>query len=446
MYMALIDRITRWNPWWSERRVDPALLGTGREMEDTLAGTMDLRHIKDIIGIRRSGKTTVLLRTVQRTMDAGVDPRNIVFLNFDDAALVGATFEELDDAVFQHNPDTSHMFVDEVQQKTGWERWMRTLYDLRRLEQVFVSGSSSSLLSRELGRTLTGRHVSSTVYPFSFREYLRHLGWDDLSPMRLRAERDRVQYHLSRYLEYGGFPETVGSGELSKRMVLLDVFKDIMSRDVASRHDAEADKVERVATYLLTNAGKEYTLRSVSRATGVSVASVERYISHLKEALLVFDLELFTYKLKTRFRANKKAYCIDTGLRNVASLRFSSDAGRLAENALFLELVRDPWRRVFYWKSRTSEVDFVITDRGYGVEELVQVCWDVADPGTRAREVRGLVEAMQLFGMDEGTIVTRDHEAVEDVGGMTVRYVPLWSRLLAPAVVPDGRDATRPEA
>ena len=430
MYMELIDRIARWNPWWSERRVDPALLGTGREVEDVLTATGELRHIKDIIGVRRSGKTTVLLRTVQRAIDAGVDPRNIVFLNFDDAVLAGATFEELDDAVFQHNPDMSHMFVDEVQQKVGWERWMRTLYDLRRLERVFVSGSSSSLLSQDLGRTLTGRHVSCTVHPFSFREYLSHIGWDDLSPERLRAEKDRVQHHLFRYLEYGGFPETVGRGELSRRMLLLDVFKDVMSRDVASRHDAEADKLERVATWLLTNAGKEYTLRSVSRATGVSVASVERYISHLKEAFLVLELELFTYKLKTRFRANKKVYCIDTGLRNVASLRFSSDAGRLAENALFLELVRDPWRRVFYWKSRTSEVDFVVTDRGYAVEELVQVCWDVSDSDTRAREVKGLLEAMRLFGKGEGTIVTRDYEAVEDVEGMTVRFEPLWKRLL----------------
>lgn len=427
--MTLADAVRRWNPWWTSGRVPPGLLGVRREAHDLLGHLLDLRHVKDVIGVRRCGKTTLMLQLVDTLLARGIGPERIVQVNLDDVALMEAGFEELTTAILEASPAATHLLVDEVQQKRGWERWIKTLYDLRRFEQIFVSGSSSSVLSLDIGRALTGRHVSVTLMPFSFREFLVMQGHDGRMPANVWEQKPALLALLNEYLEHGGLPEAVGKEDLTRQEVLVNTYRDILARDVVARHGVDAAKVHQVAFYLLSNTGKEYTLRSVARASGITADSAGTYISHLKEAFLVIELPLFTYKLRTRSRARRKAYTVDTGLRNAVALRVSSDIGRSAENAVLLELLRRGGD-IHYWKGRRGEVDFVVTRAMFDVVQLVQVCWDVSDPDTRARELAGLTEAMGLFGKDEGLVITRDHEETVEVGAGTVSFVPLWRWLL----------------
>jgi uncharacterized protein len=261
----MLDKIFRtWNPWWATGKVDASLTGTAREITDHLLERMDTRHIKDIVGVRRSGKTTVMYQVISRLIDSGVAPKDILFLNFDDPGLLGVTFEELDDAIQSYNPDLRYLLLDEIQSRDGWESWIRTVYDTHRYEQILVSGSSSSVLSADLGRVLTGRHLTTKVYPFSFREYLKVKGWTDWRTEHLLAEAGRIHHHLMNYLQEGGFPEVIGANENRRKEIHSNLFNDIVLRDIVSKHGLKLHTVMNVAFHLVSNSCNEYSLRRVA--------------------------------------------------------------------------------------------------------------------------------------------------------------------------------------
>ena len=125
----------------------PSLTGISRDITVDIIKSLGTPHIKDIIGVRRCGKTTILYQVAEHLISQEVQAKNIMFLNFDDPSINAASFEELQKEIFKINPDTSHIFLDEIQQKAGWERWVRTLYDTKKFQWIFISGSSASLLS-----------------------------------------------------------------------------------------------------------------------------------------------------------------------------------------------------------------------------------------------------------------------------------------------------------
>jgi len=161
------------------------------------------------------------------------------------------------------------------------------------------------------------------------------------------------------------------------------------------------------------------------------VETAEKYIGYLKESLLIYELPIFSFKLKMQFKQNKKTYPVDTGIRNAVCLRFSNDTGRLAETIVFLEIKRRN-SEVYYWKSRDGyEVDFVIK-AGQKLTGLIQVAWDVSDEATRKREDRALRRAMEELDVDSGIILTEDEERTLEENGKTIRYMPIWKWLLIP--------------
>lgn len=180
---------------------------------------------------------------------------------------------------------------------------------------------------------------------------------------------------------------------------------------------------------MLTNLGSQYSSNSIARATGTAVETAEKYIGYLKESLLILDLPIFSFKLKTQFKQNKKTYPVDTGIRNAACLRFSHDSGRLAETVVFLEIKRrNP--DVYYWKSPDGyEVDFVVK-KGQRIAELIQVAWNVRDDFIRRREERALEYAMEELDMTVGMILIEDEEKTVETDGKTIKYMPMWKWLL----------------
>ena len=421
----IIRSIRSWNPWWEKVWIEPFTIP--RNVINNIIKVSHTRHIKDVLGVRRCGKTTLLYQMIYHLLEGGTEAGEIMFLNFDDIILNTATFEELMRAIYRLKSEIRYLFLDEVQEKEEWGRWIRKLYDLKEFEQIFISGSNASLLSEDMGRILTGRHMSFELLPFSFLEFLLMNDWNDFDRNYILARHERLLSFFDRYLVEGGFPEAIKLEPNAMQRMFSNIFNDILARDIGGKHSVDMEKMRHIAKYLLANLANPYSYRGISSGLGYSFETVERYVGFLRDAFVVYDLNLFSYKLKKQFRQNKKIYVVDNGLRNHVSFRFSQDYGRLAENLVFLELKRRE-REIYYWRNEKYEVDFLVRS-GTEVSELIQVCWKPDRARTRNREVRGLVAACKEFGLKEGLILTHDHAGKEE-DEITIKYIPLCYWLL----------------
>jgi len=430
----LDDAIRKWNPWWAEGRVSPNMLGANRDKLKNVIGSLSTGLIKALIGPRRAGKTTLLYQTIEHLIEKGVPSKNIVFLNFDDNNIFNSDLDALITQCKKINPSFTHLFLDEVQEKKDWDRWIRTLYDTRQFSQIFVTGSSTSLLEKEVSDVLAGRHVSFRVLPFSFKEFLSYSGWTDMSQEKLEHQKDLLLHYLQRYIKFGGYPEALSMDEGNRVTYLNDLFGDMIARDVAARHKADHNIAKRIAYYMVSNSSRTLTHRSISNACGVAQETVSKYLAYLEEAGMVHPLRMFSFKLKEQMREINKYYVIDTGLANAVSFKFSDDTGRMFENLVFLELLgryqdRAEFELFYYTEKDGKEVDFIIKEKER-VTGLVQACWDMTDEKTRKREVSAALRAMEDLDVPSSLIITENHEGVETLEGKTITYLPVWKWML----------------
>lgn len=430
----LSDSIRRWNPWWAEGKLKPETIGVKREKLAEIENSLNTRQIKGTIGPRRSGKTTLLYQVIDSLLQQGISPQNILMLNFDDSDIYNSDFELLLSECKKINPNVTHLFLDEVQERKDWERWVRTLYDTRQFLQIFITGSSSSLLSRDVSHVLTGRHITFYTLPFSFREYLVFSGWSNFGTDYLKHNKGEILHHLHKYLKRGGYPETLKMDEMNKNRYLNNLFEDIVARDIVGRHGVDYHMAKRVAYYVVSHSSKTMTYRGIAKACGIAVDTASKYLDYMHESRLIYPLRVFSFKLKEQMRETNKYYVVDTGLADAVSFRFSEDIGRTAECAVYLELLRryegDPKTELYYWKDKTGkEVDFLVK-KGEKVEQALQVCWDVSEEKTKKREVSGLIKALDEFALQEGGIITENYEQHDIVEGKNVRFIPLWKWLL----------------
>ena len=422
----IVNALRSLNPWWAKQPFQKEKV-IERDVQNEILNTIKLRHIKDILGVRRSGKTTLIYLIIDKLIQEGVSPKKIFFLSFDDINLSTMSFDEIDKAIVQIELEPEYLFLDEAQEKKWWEKWVKGIYDSRRFKQIFVSGSNVSLLSKDVGKLLTGRHITTVLFPFSFREFLISNGWKNFDKDYLLAEKNKILHYLSIYLKYGGFPETMEKDESSVNRILSNTYNDIISRDIATRYSIERGKIDLLAKYLFANITREYSYNNLAKNVGINIETVERYLEYLKESFLLFSLSVFSYKLKVQYKQNKKIYAIDTGLRNSISFRFAEDIGQLYENAVFLELKRRD-KEIYYWKGK-GEVDFLVRE-GLKVKELIQVCKDASGKKTKLREVSSLCSAAEEFKAKEAKVITEDYYGKEKINNVTIRFIPLWLWLL----------------
>jgi len=166
--MSIENSLLAWNPWFTEKQVNDALRGITREKLEYIVRLLETRLIKDIVGVRRCGKTTLLYQIINYLIEKSVKPEDIFLINFEDPVIYTASFDKLLSSIRRINPNAKYLFLDEVQEKENWERWVRSLFDLRIFKQIFITGSSSSLLKAEFSKLLTGRHITFTLFPLSF--------------------------------------------------------------------------------------------------------------------------------------------------------------------------------------------------------------------------------------------------------------------------------------
>lgn len=300
--------------------------------------------------------------------------------------------------------------------------------------KLIISGSSSKLLSGELATVLTGRHLDVSVFPLSFREFLHFKDLEVRDELDLVSRKIEIKRAFSEYLEYGGFPEIVLSGE--KKQLLLAYFDDMLTRDIEKRYRLRrAEKLKALARFYLTNISNTVTFNSLKKVLGTTTNTIEKFSSYLEEANMIFFVKRFSFKIKEQEKSPRKVYSIDVGLANSVGFRFSPNAGRVLENIVAIELMRkekaDPNFSVYYWKdSQGKEVDFV-TKEGLKVRQLIQVCYDIEDYDTKKREIKALLKASRDLECNNLILITGEKEGEEKIKRKTIKYIPLWKWLLS---------------
>lgn len=353
-----------------------------------------------ITGIRRCGKSTLLLQLLRR------DYQDALYLNFDDIRLSGF---ETGDFIRLHREIEGRginvLFFDEIQIVRDWEKYINQL--LREGYKVFITGSNASMLSVELGTHLTGRHLSMELFPFSYQEFL---GYKRL---------DSGECAVMDYLKAGGIPEYL---KTEMPIVLNTLVDDILMRDIAVRHSVrDVASLRQLTAFLITNTGN---LISANKLTGMfdikSPATFLEYFSFLKDAYLLEFVPVFSHSLKVQSRNPKKVYVMDMGLYTENSVSVSDNLGRHLENLIFLHL-RRKYKHIFYYKG-SGECDFIAMEKN-AVKEAIQVCLTINDENFD-REYNGLLEAMQNLGIKEGSIVTLNQSDTFERDGMVIRMIP----------------------
>ncbi len=344
----ILEILKKWNPW--EKEMD-----TGIKREDYIKKIFPYFGRKEVIilkGIRRSGKSTIIKQLISELIESGVNKKQILYLYLEDYGFAGNLnldlFEEVLNAyrLYSKNKKKIYFFIDEIQKIPSWEKWIRTKYDLNENIKFIISGSSASLLSKELSALLTGRNLSFTIMPLSFNEFIYFT----------------KNENIDEYMMYGGFPEVVlEKSEEKKAYLLQQYFEDIIHKDIIDRYNIRNTKqIMNLARYLVSASGSKASINKLSKVFGVAKDTLQTYINYMIDAYLLFEVTYFSYSAKVKHDISKlpKIYCLDSGLVNITNAKYSKNQGQMFENAVFVKLA-EKYKEISYWGELNSEVDFV---------------------------------------------------------------------------------------
>lgn len=396
--------------FWEKDYVD-------REIFDSMPRNNEIIVIS---GVRRSGKSTLLHQIRQK------QPEKDYFLNFDDERLIKFTvehFQELYETFIELFGVQKTFYFDEIQNIKGWERFVRRLYDHG--NKVFITGSNASMLSRELGTHLTGRFIGMELYPFSFTEFVKFKENGEIDKWSSKGKSE-LQAFFQDYLFNGGFPLYIKN---RNEEYLKSLYDSILYRDVMVRHRLTNEKeLLELVHFLASNVAKRSSYNSLAKVIQVRNAStIKNYLGFLQNTYLLFQVNKYDYSLKKQLQNQKKTYFVDNALITKLGFLFSENRGRLLENLIFIELKRR--KKEIFYHNESKECDFVIR-KGNTITEAYQVSYAMEDSKTEKREIEGLLDALEVYQLEEGFIITNSMEDTLTRKGKTIRIVPAWKWLL----------------
>ncbi|MCL5427937.1 MAG: ATP-binding protein [Candidatus Marsarchaeota archaeon] len=404
------------------------------DREAELPTELKLSRAISVIGPRRSGKSYLLLLVIRKLLGNGIDKSRMLKINFEDIAFSNATASDLDtlpNTYFRIYPGNAGkeiwLFLDEVQEINGWERWVRSLLD-RGIYKVYISGSSSKLLSKEIATQMRGRTLGHMTYTLSFREFLQFTN-TKYSQYMSTAERAAVIRSADEYVRYGGYPEAaLMPGEREK--ILREIMEVTISKDIVERHKVRNPKIIRVLINALANSqefsANKFTDFLKSQGYRVSKNTIYAYMQALGDAFIVYYVRNFSKSYKAREQSMPKPFFADNGLLAVNGV---TDNSRFMENAVFVELLRRHGEgKVFYAKGQSYDIDFVVAGRKAG--QLIQVSHSIDNFATRDREFRALFNASERLDCDDLLLITWETEEQHRYNRKTIKCIPLWKWLL----------------
>ena len=411
--------------------------------------SLEITHISGkatiCTGVRRAGKSTYLFQVIDRLVSDGVDPRNILYLNLFDDRLHGLGSDNLHlilEAYYglypeKKNRETVYFFFDEIQVVPGWESFVDRLLRSEKSE-VWLSGSSAEMLSKEIGTRMRGRALSWEIFPFSFEEFLRGRDVEVATAAGGKVStgtRLLLQREFEEYRSRGGFPEVVNLERRLRVKVHQEYFNAILYRDMVERHNiSHPNALLDLAHRLVANVGSLYSLNKLksyldSLGHTVPKGSISDYLRWFEDAYFLFSLQIYDASVARRKANPRKIYAIDHGLVTSISHRILVNTGHLLENMIFVGLRRVTPEIYYYRTEKGHEVDFIYIMPD-GSRHLLQVAASLDAGETEEREVRALRSAMKEIGVDRGTIVTLSEERVIEVDEGVVEVVAAWRFLL----------------
>jgi len=383
--------------------------------------------IKVILGPRRAGKSVFALMLLQ--------DQSFAYFNFDDESIPGKEKIDLDELITELRlayGETKYVLFDEIQNLPNWELFVNRLH--RAGYNLVLTGSNASLLSKELATHLTGRHIPIEILPFNFKEVLKAKQYEvTTSTLSLPDEKAKLLAILNQYMTNGGYPEIVTKG-VDPRGYLDVLFDAVLFKDVVKRHKVRfSEQIDNLGSYLINNVSSQYSAKKLANILGFkSQITLENYLSYLTEAYLIFSLRRHSTKAGMRLRSTKKTYAVDNGFVTAKAVQHSPNTGKLMENLVFIELVKQgkqPSRELFYYKTRNDrEIDFVLKN-GYEVVELIQVCYDLTEPDVEQREIKALVEAGKELNVSRLTVLTWNEKRIVKKDSSVIQLKPLWEWL-----------------
>ncbi len=388
-----------------------------------------------VIGPRRAGKTYFMYQTMKKLIMSGVSRERIFYINLEDERLSPLNSKVMDyilDAFHElYGPhDEYYLFLDEIQNMSGWQSWLKRIKTLEGAK-IMVSGSSSRLLSKELATELRGQVYPIEVFTISFKEFVRFRGYDPEKLTKIPYGKIGITGRklFSEYMKTSSYPALIFGNfdDFSTREILQGYYDAMVLRDVMERYSLRDISLLRSLSKLLLNSvASEFTytkLHKNLRSIGFSPSksTVVEYVSYLQDAYLFFTLSRFNTSEKKRQISPKKVYVIDNGFIDALTFTGSEEIGKKLENLVFLELLRKK-KSIFYYKD-VSECDFVVVERGRPVE-AIQVTESLEN--SMDREIRGLKKAMEDTGAKKGTIITiNERKSIGNVG-----VIPAWEWFL----------------
>ena len=398
---------------------------------------VDTKKIITLIGVRRCGKTSILYEMINK-LSKTIEKTSILFLNFEDERLE-LKVDELDlilQSFLELYPEKDlkkcYFFFDEIQNITGWEKFVRRLYDTVS-KNIYITGSNSKLLSSEIATSLRGRTLSYEVYPLSFFEYLafKDIEVDFYSSKSLAY----IKNAEVKFLKDGAFPEILFLDEKYANQTLQEYFNVLLYRDLAERYNiTNTIALKFFLKRIIASTTKQISINKIYnelKSSGIKIGKNTLYdfLDYVQNIYLAFTLQRYDNSLVNKELGEKKIYTVDIGLNNATEFRFSDNIGKSLENAVFLELKRRG-RELFYYRDTNSECDFIVQE-GTQIIEAIQVTYDMSNAETAKREIKGLLTACKKLNLFHGYIITyeREDEIIED--GITITFIPFYKWALS---------------
>lgn len=396
------------------------------------------------VGVRRSGKTYLMFQKIRSLLEKKIAKENIVYINFEDDRLeniVLKNLQEILDAYFelypQNNNKKCYFFLDEIQVVKGWEKFIRRILDTRNIE-IYISGSSSKMLSKEISTSLRGRTIVREVFPFNFLEFLRYKNVikTNISKNVLSSKMKSLIIHESlQFLYFGGFPETIGMDVSIHRELLQSYMNSVIYRDIIERYKVKnilslkkilIQNLQNPATFFSIN--KFYqSLKSLGHS--ISKDSLYLFMRYFEDAYTLFFVSCFDLSNYKKEQKPKKNYPVDQGLITAFSILDGLKNSQRLETSVFCAL-RQKNDKIFYYHTKDKkEIDFVFIDKNQKIF-LFQVTLSLKDEKTKKREILAITSAFTELRLKEAFIITLDEEEIIKLKNGIIYVIPIWKFLL----------------
>ncbi len=399
----------------------------------------DTGKIITVPGVRRCGKSSVLLLTINKLLEKNLPKENILFLNFDDERL-SLKKDELDLIIQVYRElyplipfKEVYVFFDEIQMTDGWEQFVRRVYD-KETKNIFITGSNSKLLASEIATSLRGRTLQFEIFPLSFKEYCFFKKLD--TNIYYDVSKANLIKSFYEYLNFGGFPEVVLSNYVHSERILQEYYFLMLYKDLLERyHIRNVAAVKYFIQRIFSNLAKPTSINKIYneiKSGGISVSKDLMYqlVEYTEAIYLFFKLTRYENSYLKETFSDRKYYSIDNGLKRALQTNINNDYGQLLENLIFIWLRQKTLlqRGLHFYKIK-KECDFVLFDRDKPIK-LIQSCWDIGNNETLKREIAGLEEAASYLNCDDLTIITTEDEKEIKYKKYKIKIIPAWKEML----------------